>query len=1095
MARISTYGLDNTPSTSDKWIGTDSATGQTKNFSVESIINLINDNAFIDQFDGVIYEFTQYESSSTTQGIISVSAGSANVTDFQNVNTIYLSKKHATGDSLDAYIDAFLDGFIKINQQGNLGNFGIYQVTGIEDYDTYYKKINVIFNTGVGQFTPNARYFVSNYQSVTDRDFSDDSITEFGDVTDAGSGIIISDIERTNYNEVHTNAVRHSDVVDNVTGSGTDVPLSANQGRILKGYIDNINSLLASDDISLDELQEVVDYIKANRDELQSLGISNIAGLQTALDSKVDKIVGKQLSTEDFTTAFKTKLEGVEDGAEVNVQADWNQGISNSDSFIQNKPTDVTDLSLHVATELSDINSSGSGYIITDAERTRLEDELVEKTQTIRVHGTTSQVNVSPDTAQTLATSRSFQVSLTDSVSIVLDLSVGRNLDVTGQTDLSTTRISTLTDQRVLLAGTSGLVEDSANLTFTGSLLSVTGSVSITNTLDVQTSATIASLSVTDITNNRVVIGGANGELEDDANLTFDGTTLGVTGSVDITGNLDVDTQGTIASLRVSDLTNNRVVLAGVAGELEDDTNLTFDGTLLNLGGNQDISGDLDVDGQATLASANVEDLVDNQLVVSGPSGELEGDANLTFDGTELNVGQGNASVNVTTGDIETVGSAFVGGDISLNDTIKFTGSQTVEPNISNGIYVAQKDGHDILEFKYDGHRLTVDTLTEEVSTGILVGGELSIATDTTQFTIQAGRGIINELNKTSATEPHPEIKYVDWDTQTITISNLTPGNTDQLNSWIYIDNTGAVQQQSTPFTDAQYRNAITIGSVIHSDGNGRFARTFPITAYGSTTQFNEFIRFFGPLKREGHAISANGNNLSLNRSSGKAFALGRNYVANPNAPSDIIDGAKTQCVIHRYYQDGSGGFIKDDGPSHQGYTTIDPTKFDNGSGTPANMPNNKYSIQRIYYFPSTPDILVVYYGRDYYDNKDVGERSIFLEDFKEADNTAQQAIHVATILVKKETTDLTVADDSHIYQAGLFRNLSATFSGGVDAGAGLNDLSDVNVSSPEDGQALVYDADAQQWINGAGGGGGGGDIALYGMVGLEDVYYALNLS
>jgi hypothetical protein len=1040
MARISTYGLDNTPSTSDKWIGTDSATGQTKNFSVESIINLINDNAFIDQFDGVIYEFTQYESSSSTQGIISVSGGSANVTDFQNVTTIYLSKKHATGDSLDAYIDAFLDGFIKINQQGNLGNFGIFQVSGIEEYDTYYKKINVLFNSGVGQFTPNARYFVSNYQSITDRDFSDDSITEFGDVTNAGSGIIISDTERTNYNEVHTNAVRHSDVVDDVTGSGTDVPLSANQGRILKGYIDNINTLLASDDISLDELQEVVDYIKANRDELQSLGISNIAGLQSALDSKVDKIVGKQLSTEDFTTSFKTKLEGIEDNAEVNVQADWNQGISTNDSFIQNKPTDVTDLSLHNATELSDINSSGSGYIITDGERTRLEDELVEKTQTIRVHGTTSQVNVSPDTAQTLATSRSFQVSLTDSVSIVLDLNVGRNLDVTGETDLGTTRISTLTDQRVLLAGTSGLVEDSAN-------------------------------------------------------LTFDGTTLGVTGSVTISGNLDVGTQGTIASLRVSDLTNNRIVLAGTAGEIEDDANLTFNGTLLDLGGSQDISGDLDVDGQATLASANVEDLVDNQLVVSGPAGELEGDANLTFDGTELNVGQGSASVNVSTGDIETEGSAIIGGDVSVNDIIKFTGTQTSEPNISNGIYVSQKDSHDILEFRYHNHTLSVDTLTEEISTGILVGGDLSIATDTTQFTIQAGRGIVNQLNKTSSTVPHPEIKYIDWDTQTITISNLASGNTEQLNSWIYIDDTGTVQQQATPFTDAQYRNAITIGSVIHSDGAGRFARTFPITAYGSTTQFNEFIRFFGPLKREGHAISANGNNLSLDRSSGKAFALGRNYSANPNSPSDIIDGAKTQCVIHRYYQDSSGGFIKDDGPTGQGYTTIDPTKFDNGSGTPANMPNNKFSIQRIYYFPSTPDILVVYYGRDYYDNKDVGERSIFLEDFKEADNTAQQAIHVATILVKKETTDLTVADDAHIYQAGLFRNLSATFSGGVDAGAGLNDLSDVNVTGPEEGQALVYDATAQQWINGAGGGGGGGDIALYGMVGLEDVYYALNLS
>lgn len=40
---------------------------------------------------------------------------------------------------------------------------------------------------------------------------------------------------------------------------------------------------------------------------------------QEALDDKVDKVEGKQLSTEDFTTADKTKLEGIEEGAQVNV--------------------------------------------------------------------------------------------------------------------------------------------------------------------------------------------------------------------------------------------------------------------------------------------------------------------------------------------------------------------------------------------------------------------------------------------------------------------------------------------------------------------------------------------------------------------------------------------------------------------------------------------------------------------------------------------------------------------------------------------------------------------------------------------------------
>jgi len=38
--------------------------------------------------------------------------------------------------------------------------------------------------------------------------------------------------------------------------------------------------------------------------------------------------------------------------------------------------------------------------------------------------------------------------------------------------------------------------------------------------------ATLASASVTDLTDNRVVIAGTAGELEDDANLTYDGTSL-----------------------------------------------------------------------------------------------------------------------------------------------------------------------------------------------------------------------------------------------------------------------------------------------------------------------------------------------------------------------------------------------------------------------------------------------------------------------------------------------------------------------------------------------------------------------------------------
>lgn len=70
--------------------------------------------------------------------------------------------------------------------------------------------------------------------------------------------------------------------------------------------------------------------------------VSNING---ELDKKVDKVTGKGLSTNDYTTAEKNKLSGIASGAEVNVQADWNVTNSSSDAYIKNKPTIDTTLS------------------------------------------------------------------------------------------------------------------------------------------------------------------------------------------------------------------------------------------------------------------------------------------------------------------------------------------------------------------------------------------------------------------------------------------------------------------------------------------------------------------------------------------------------------------------------------------------------------------------------------------------------------------------------------------------------------------------------------------------------------------------------
>lgn len=59
------------------------------------------------------------------------------------------------------------------------------------------------------------------------------------------------------------------------------------------------------------------------------------------VSNKVDKVSGKQLSTNDYTAAEKNKLSGIAPGAEVNVQPDWKITDTGSGAYIKNKPTEL----------------------------------------------------------------------------------------------------------------------------------------------------------------------------------------------------------------------------------------------------------------------------------------------------------------------------------------------------------------------------------------------------------------------------------------------------------------------------------------------------------------------------------------------------------------------------------------------------------------------------------------------------------------------------------------------------------------------------------------------------------------------------------
>lgn len=73
----------------------------------------------------------------------------------------------------------------------------------------------------------------------------------------------------------------------------------------------------------------------------------------------VAKETGKGLTSNDFTSTYKTKLDGIAAGAEVNVQSNWTQTDTTADDFIKNKPTIPTNTN-QLTNGAGFITSSGS---------------------------------------------------------------------------------------------------------------------------------------------------------------------------------------------------------------------------------------------------------------------------------------------------------------------------------------------------------------------------------------------------------------------------------------------------------------------------------------------------------------------------------------------------------------------------------------------------------------------------------------------------------------------------------------------------------------------------------------------------------------
>lgn len=104
--------------------------------------------------------------------------------------------------------------------------------------------------------------------------------TELSGKVDKVEGKQLSTNDFTNEDKNKLNSIDLSVKLDRGGYTGT--------AKDLSDKLDKITRALESNNIDLDTLQELVDYVTVNRTKLEQLGISNIAGLLDALNNKAD---------------------------------------------------------------------------------------------------------------------------------------------------------------------------------------------------------------------------------------------------------------------------------------------------------------------------------------------------------------------------------------------------------------------------------------------------------------------------------------------------------------------------------------------------------------------------------------------------------------------------------------------------------------------------------------------------------------------------------------------------------------------------------------------------------------------------------------
>ncbi len=342
------------------------------------------------------------------------------------------------------------------------------------------------------------------------------------------------------------------------------------------------------------------------------------------------------------------------------------------------------------------------------------------------------------------------------------------------------------------------------------------------------------------LTNNRVTIAGVNGILEDDANFTFDGTTLKV-------GNGDFEVDVADGNIRTSGSLNvHNVLEAHSTTELKGAVGMN---STLDVTGSATFKSTIDVVGTASMGHAVVDDLVQDGIVTAGNLGELQNSSGFTFNGSVFKVGAGNFEVDVD-GDIRTTGSLTIGNDLSVVDALNVGGVLTV-----TGQTLLQSD--------------------------LFVSGNLQVLGNATSVTIQSTTVELDDniirLNAYSPFERYAGFEVIDSGSSGVSASLVWDGLNDY---WMFVSSSGQ-SSKLVGTTAGSYGSEVSLT-----------ADTFPI-AKGSSTIGDSLLTMINT----GTTLAFNTNKFTVASSDGATLIAGN---VTLTAAGGADTNAKTSAIVFK---------------------------------------------------------------------------------------------------------------------------------------------------------------------------------------------------